>query len=120
MEPNGEFEYFIPISFLLILLIPGGIFIWVVRQVRRGLLTTSKGTRCFLVYSLVPIALYAAVFPLSLAVERATHITLVSEAYGRSLFAVVTIGAVNVIVMCGIFYMVARWYGSQRRGKHTD
>jgi len=120
MEPSTQFEYFIPICFLLILLIPGCIFIWIVRRIRNGLLTTSKGTRYFLVYSLVPIALYTAMFPLSLAVEKVTHVSLVSEAYGRSLYAVVTIGAANVVVMCGIFYMVAGWYGSKRGQNHTD
>jgi hypothetical protein len=114
MEPSTPHEYFIPISFLFIILAPAGIFLWVLRRVRIGLLTPIKGARSFLAYSLVPVTLYAAVSPLSMAAEWLLDLPLVGEAYRRSFFAVLVIGGANAVVLCSIFYMVAKWYSSQR------
>jgi hypothetical protein len=118
MESNTA--YFVPISFIVIILAPGGVFVWLIRRVRHGLLTASSGTGRFLAYSLTPIILYLALSPLSLAVKGAFGWSPVGEAYGRSLFSVVAIGGANALFMSGIFYTVATWYESRRRSHRPD
>jgi hypothetical protein len=112
--------HFVPISFIIIILAPGGVFVWLIRRVRQGLLTATSGTGRFLACSLMPIILYLALSPLSLAVQGIFGWSPVGEAYGRSLFSVVAIGGANALFMSGIFYMVANWYESRRRSHPPD
>ncbi len=93
-------------AFWFIILVTFGVLIWLVRRVRRGLLSKSRAVMQFFFYSASPIVAYVSLFFALVAIEEMTDIALIAEAYTRSLFLIAGIGLAWIVLMTAVFGVV--------------
>jgi hypothetical protein len=96
-------EQFSSLSFLLIVLIPVGVFIRQIQHVRHGMRGKARGTLLFFCFSLVPVLAYALVFLVLIGIEKATKHSLIGEGFARASVLVVGIGVSEVVLLTGVF-----------------
>ncbi len=95
--------------FLLIILIPIGVFARQFHQVRRGTRRRFKGALLFFSFSMLPVLTYALVFVVLTGVEELTRLSVISEGFARTALLVVGIGVAEVLLLTVIF-AIAAWF----------
>lgn len=95
------------IVFWLIVLVPIGVFVRQMRQIRSGTQRRSKGIVLFFSCSLLPILVYVLVFFTLVGIEELTEFALISEGVSRTLFLVIGIGLGEVLLLTVIFAIAA-------------
>lgn len=96
----------VPSVIWLIVLLPIGVLIWLIRRVRRGTLTKGRATLQFFFYSASPIVAYVSIFFALVAIEEMTDIALITEGYARSLLLIGGIGFAWVLLMTAVYGVV--------------
>ncbi len=91
----------------LIILIPLGVFVQQIQQVRRGARRTFKAALLFFSYSILPVLAYALVFAVLVGVEEFAGLQAIPEGMARTLLPVVGIGLAEVLLLTVIFAVVA-------------
>ena len=102
-------EQLAPLLFWLVVLIPVGVFVRQIHQVRNGVRGKAKGTALFFCFSFVPVLAYALAFLALVGVEEVTKHAMIGEGFSRMLFPVIGIGAVEVLLLTGIFAIVVNF-----------
>ena len=102
-------EQLAPLLFWLIVLIPVGVFVRQIHQVRNGVRGKAKGTALFFCFSLAPVLVYALVFLSLVGVEEVTKHAVIGEGFARTILLVVGIGTVEVLLLTGIFAIVVNF-----------
>ena len=101
-------EQLASLLFWLIILIPFGVFVRQIQQVRRGTRRKFKGAILFFSYSILPVLTYGLVFLVLVGVEELTRRSVITEGFARTLLLVIGIGSAEVLLLTVIF-AVAVW-----------
>lgn len=101
---------FAALLFWLIVLIPVGVFIRQIQQVRRGVRSKVKGTVLFFCFSLVPVLAYALTFLTLIGVEEVTKHAVIGEGFARAFLLVIGIGVGEVVLLTAVFGIAVRLY----------
>ena len=96
-------EYLASIVFWLTILIPIGVFIRQIQQVRRGAPRKFKGIILFFSYSMLPVLTYALAIRSLVGIEELTKLSVISEGLSRTFMLVVGIGLSEVLLLTVIF-----------------
>lgn len=99
-------EEFAALLFWFIVLVPVGVFIRQIQQVRKGMRGKGKGTLLFCGFSLVPVLAYALVFLVLIGIEEVTKHAVISEGFARTFLLVVGIGVGEVVLLTAVFAIV--------------
>ena len=102
-------EQFASVLFWLIILIPLGVFVRQIQQVRRGTRRKLKGAILFFFYSILPVLIYALVFLVLVGVEELTKFSVITEGLARTLLLVVGIGLAEVLLLTFVFAITV-WF----------
>ena len=96
-------EYLASIVFWLVILIPIGVFIQQIQQVRSGARRKFKRVMLFFSYSMLPVLTYALAFLALVGIEELTSLSVIGERLSRTLMFVVGIGLGEVLLLTVIF-----------------
>lgn len=102
-------EQFTSALFLLIMLIPLGVFARQFQQVRQGTRRKFKGAILFLSYAILPASTYALVFLVLVGVEELTKFPVITEGLARTLPLVVGIGLAEVLLLT-VAFAITVWF----------
>jgi hypothetical protein len=93
----------------MVILIPLGVFVRQIQQVRRGTRRKFKAGLLLFSYSILPVLAYVVMFIILVGVEEYTKFSVISEGMARTLLPVITIGLAEVLLLTVIF-AIASWF----------
>ena len=108
-------EHLASIFFWLIILVPIGVFVQQIQQVRSGARRKFKGAVLFFSYSILPVLAYALVFLALVGIEEITKLSMIGEGLSRTLMLVVGIGLGEVLLLTVIFAIAVSFLRPARR-----
>lgn len=109
-------EHVASICFWLIVLVPIGVFVRQIQQVRSGSRRKFKAAVLFFSYSILPVLAYTLAFLALVGIEELTKTSMISEGISRTLMLVVGIGLAEVLLLTIIFAIAVSFL----RGRSWD
>lgn len=100
-------ERIVSLLIWLMILVPIGIFIRQIKQVRSGAQRKIKATCLFFLYSTLPVLTYILIFAALVGIEEFMSEPLVSEGLARALIPAVGMALAEVLLLTCIFGLSA-------------